>query len=325
MSQAHVLIISTAVDTATDVVERAIHNMGGRTSRINTEEFPFGATLTTILSSDAPHSFCLTTEGSGAETLDRVTAGWYRRVRVPVKPPDMHAGVYDFALRESRAALVGMVLAQRVPMMSPPAQVWAAEQKVFQLAQAREAGLSIPPTVVTNDPEEVKAAFSRYRAGIIAKPVRTGFVDYGNEQHAVYTSRVLEEHLDAVETARLSPAIYQPLIEKKCDVRATLVGDELFVAEIDSQTDPAATVDWRKTTNPHLPHRRSELPERVAAGIRSLAARLGLAFGAFDLIRTPRDEYVFLEVNPNGQWLWLDDMLGLDISGAVARWLLRLP
>jgi glutathione synthase/RimK-type ligase-like ATP-grasp enzyme len=325
MLQPHVLVISTAVDTATDVVERAIHGEGGRVTRINTEDFPFDATLTTSLRSEAVSAFCVTGPGGTPEKLAGVTAVWYRRVRIPVKPPDMHPGVYDFALRESRAALLGMVLAHQVPMMSPPAHVWAAEQKVYQLAQAREAGLSIPATIITNDPEEVKGAFSRFHGGMIAKPVRTGFVDYGDEQHAVYTSRVLEEHLDGVAAARLSPSIYQPLIEKKCDVRATLVGKDLFVAEIDSQTDPAASVDWRKTTNPLLPHRRAELPIAVEAALRTLAARLGLLFGAFDLIRTPDDEYVFLEVNPNGQWLWLDDMLGFDISGAVARWLMRVP
>ena len=49
--------------------------------------------------------------------------------------------------------------------------------------------------------------------------------------------------------------------------------------------------------------------------------RLELNFAAIDLIETPDGEHVFLEVNPNGQWLWLDDMLKLGISQAVADWL----
>jgi glutathione synthase/RimK-type ligase-like ATP-grasp enzyme len=48
---------------------------------------------------------------------------------------------------------------------------------------------------------------------------------------------------------------------------------------------------------------------------------LRLTFGAIDLIQTNTGEYVFLEINPSGQWLWLDDMLGLGISDTMADWL----
>ena len=160
---------------------------------------------------------------------------------------------------------------------------------------------------------------------MIAKPVRSGYVDTGDEQFAVYTSQVLESHLDDLSGAQLSPTIFQPLIPKLVDVRATFVGEELFVAEIESQTDAAAMVDWRRTTNPLLPHRRASLPRAVEQASRRLMKRLGLVFGALDFVRTPDNEWIFLEVNPNGQWLWLDDMLELGITDAVADWLAAVP
>jgi len=133
----------------------------------------------------------------------------------------------------------------------------------------------------------------------------------------------LAEHLEHVETAKLCPAIYQELIDKACDVRVTVVGEEMFVAEIDSQTDPAAMIDWRHTTNPMLPHRRAGLPSAIEDGIRRLLQALNLQFGACDLARDHMGNYHFLEVNPNGQWLWIEDQLGYEISSAVARWLSR--
>lgn len=234
----------------------------------------------------------------------------------------MSPGVHEFCIRESRAALVGTLLAQSTRIMSPPANIWAAEHKIHQLTTAKAAGLDIPATVITNDPDEIRRAFSLFAGNMIIKPVRTGFVDCDGEQRAIYTSRVLESHMSQVESARLSPAIVQPLIDKRCDVRVTAVGTKLFVAEIDSQGDPAAAVDWRRTENPNLPHRRATLPEGVENSIRRLLNNLGLVFGALDLVRTPDDRYVFLEVNPNGQWVWMDDMLDLGISAAVAAWLL---
>ncbi len=119
----------------------------------------------------------------------------------------------------------------------------------------------------------------------------------------------------------MSPAIYQELVPKRFDIRVTIVGKKIFAARIDSQSDPQAAVDWRHTANPQLPHQQVTLPADIEGRLLRLMDRLELNFAAIDLIETPDGEHVFLEVNPNGQWLWLDDMLKLGISQAVADWL----
>ncbi len=156
---------------------------------------------------------------------------------------------------------------------------------------------------------------------MVAKATRTGCATCNGEDFAVFTSEVLEQHLDALDSAKLSPAIYQALIPKRFDLRVTIVGRKIFAAAIDSQSDLAAQVDWRHTGNPKLPHHRIDLPEPIANQVLLMMDTLQLTFGAVDMIQTMNGEYVFLEVNPSGQWLWLDDMLGLGISDAVADWL----
>lgn len=315
----HVLVVSTGLDSSTDEVVIRLVAKGARVTRLNTETFPFHTALTAQLDSSAASAL---ETWVGTNSTRDATSLWYRRVRSPEKPAAMMPGVHDFCLRESRAALIGALLALPHRVMSPPERVWAAEHKLMQLAVAKAVGLQVPTTIVTNDAVQVRTAFRRFRGQMIIKPVRTGYVDYGEEQHAVYTSQVLEEHLAELADVELSPAIYQPLIPKRSDVRATFVGERVFVAEIDSQSDPSASVDWRRTDNPALPHRRTELPRAVEEGAREVMRRLGLSFGAFDFVRTPNDEWIFLEVNPNGQWLWLDDILALGITDAVTDWLL---
>ena len=61
-----------------------------------------------------------------------------------------------------------------------------------------------------------------------------------------------------------------------------------------------------------------DLPERVSEACRDLVQRLGLAFGAIDLLQTTSEEYVFLEVNPNGQWHWLEQITGVRLTAAPA-------
>lgn len=311
-----VLIISTVADIATDAVVKRLQARGIAHKRLNTENYPFLQTFTCWPGEEEPKLF------SGGQTLPAPSAIWYRRLRSPRKPEDMDAGIYDFCLQETRSALLGSLIALSSRWMSHPTAVWQSEYKPYQLSVAKAVGLPIPRTLVTNDPAAIAAAFDQFHA-MVVKPVHSGHVTQGGEDFSIYTSRVLEQHLAQVDSARLSPAIYQELIPKKFDVRVTVVGQRLFPAAIDSQSDPDAAIDWRQTKNPNLPHFPIILPADVTRSLLELMASLHLAFGAIDMIQTPDGQFIFLEVNPNGQWLWIDDKLALGISDAIAEWLIE--
>lgn len=316
ISNPYVLVVSTIADAATDDVVRRLASRSVEFRRINTEAFPFTKRITSRFGAE-PGSPWLEIDG---EVLATPAAIWYRRYRAPMLAEGMEPGVYDFCLREARAGLVGSLLATNCRWMSHPTHIWQAEYKPFQLAMAEKVGLWTPRTVITNDPAAVREAFHEF-GGMIVKPLWSGYVAQGGEEHAIYTSRVTEADLEHVARAQLSPAIYQELIPKRFDIRVTIVGKQLFVAAIDSQSDPDAAIDWRHTSDPELPHHRHELPTGVADQLLALMILLNLNFAAIDLVLTPDGKYVFLEVNPNGQWLWIDDKLELGISQAVANWL----
>lgn len=314
--EGHVLIVSTIADVATDEIVLRLTALGVSHKRLNTEDYPFTSTLTFLpAKSDENWQFAM-----DGELLCTPTSIWYRRMRTPSKPDGMDEGVYTFCLQENRAALLGSLLSLDGKWMSHPAAVWRAEFKPFQLSIAVECGLPIPRTIVTNDPSAIRSAFSEFN-GMIVKPVRSGFIVNEGQEFSIYTSKIVEEHLADLDDARWSPAIYQQLIPKRFDIRVTRVGERLFAVAIDSQSDPAAIIDWRQTNNPRLPHHAISLPEHVKIKLLNVMKALGLTFGAIDMVQTPDNQFVFLEVNPSGQWLWLDDMLHLGISDAVAGWL----
>ncbi len=314
MSESTILIVSTVADTATDTVVQSLIARGVPHQRINTEDFPFERGLT----------FDYQANGRTAIAIDREltssTAIWYRRIRSPAQPDTMDPGIYDFCLRETRAALVGGLLTQSVRWMSHPTAVWSAEFKPYQLRIAQEVGLRIPRTIVSNDPEAIRRAFRDF-GPLIVKPTRSGHFYQGGQEYSIFTSRMTLEHLAELDAAKWAPSIYQECIPKRYDIRVTCVGTCVFAVAIHSQTDPAASVDWRQTANPGLPHSSIDLPLVLIEQIQHLLQRLGLTFGCLDFVLTPENEYVFLEVNPSGQWLWLDDQLNLGISDAVAEWL----
>lgn len=294
-------------------------------TRWNTETFPYQSELTVRMWSEEPAPWMgVAPSGQASVDLSRVERVWYRRVRAPTRPIDMDSGVNDYCLREARSALLGALLGaipRSAAWMSAPDAIWRSEHKLLQLATARSLGLQVPDTLVTNDADEIVAAFRRFSGRMIAKPVRSGYVEVDEVPAAIFTSEILEHHLANIREEAFAPTIYQPLIPKRADVRVTWVSGWCVAAEIDSQSDEAASVDWRRTSNPQLPHRRVVLDDRTTALIAELMNILGLEFGALDFVRTANDELVFLEVNPNGQWLWLDDMLELGISEAIAHWL----
>lgn len=313
----HVLIVSTVADPATDEVIRRLSARGIPHKRFNTEDYPFSRTFAYRPGMRTEQQWMI----SDGEPVALPTAVWYRRLRSPSKPQGMDEGIYNFCVQENRAALVGSILGLETRWMSPPAAVWQSEYKPFQLSLATGIGLNIPPTVITNDPLTIRSLFADFGGNMVVKPTRTGYVTNDGKEYAIFTSRVLEEHLDELESAKLSPAIYQALVPKQFDIRITIVGRRVFAAAIDSQSDEAASVDWRRTSNPRLPHYPIILPADVTACLFRMMDLLRLTFGAIDMVKTPSGDYVFLEVNPSGQWLWLDDILGLGISDAVADWL----
>lgn len=314
-SKAFVLVVSTIADVATDDVIRRLATASIPHHRINTEAIPFSRSIT-LAYGDERHDW-LELDG---QAVPRPTAIWYRRVRSSAKPDGMDQGIYQFCLQESRAALLGGISGVQTRWLSHPASIWQAEHKPYQLALAAELGFRIPRTVITNSAAAIRRAAADF-GRMIVKPARSGHIVHRGVEHAVFTSELLPAHLGDLQGAELSPAIYQELVPKRFDIRVTIVGRKIFAARIDSQSDPQAAVDWRHTANSKLPHQQVTLQEDLEGRLLRLMGRLRLNFAAIDLIETPEGEHVFLEINPNGQWLWLDDMLELGISQAVADWL----
>jgi len=99
----------------------------------------------------------------------------------------------------------------------------------------------------------------------------------------------------------------QDLVEAEKDVTIVVVGVQLFAFELARQPFADRTIDWREVatdyvTDQWLVH---PLPAAIEQGVLSLMADLRLYYGRIDLLLSG-DTYHFLEVNPNGEWGWLD-------------------
>jgi len=159
---------------------------------------------------------------------------------------------------------------------------------------------------------------------IVGKPLRNAVVTGGNRERVLFTTRVsVDEETDA-DSIKACPMILQREIRKKFDVRVTVVGEQVFAATIDSQTDPATEVDWRRMSKAGLGHAVYQLPKAMADRCIALTRKLGLRFGAIDFVLDQDGQLWFLEINPNGQWGWIETRTGHPIAAAIVSELERI-
>jgi glutathione synthase/RimK-type ligase-like ATP-grasp enzyme len=132
-----------------------------------------------------------------------------------------------------------------------------------------------------------------------------------------YTELVTKRDIQNLETIRLCPMTFQAYIPKRLELRITVVGERVFAAEIHSQISNHTQFDWRRYDLARTPHASHVLPHHLELKCVELVRRLGLVYGAIDMILTPDGKYVFLEINPNGQYLWIEELTDLPISEAI--------
>jgi glutathione synthase/RimK-type ligase-like ATP-grasp enzyme len=265
--------------------------------------------------------------GRRAIDLRSVTAVWERRPGVPVAAPEVTDGAHRaWIARESDYCLSGVwesLDCRWVP--GKPSAIAAAQNKVRLLGVAAAIGFSIPRTRITNSPREFLDFYAACRGRIVTKVLRDGLVRQGGDFYAAYTHPVGRRHAARYRSVRYVPLIVQEYVPKRVELRITVVGTSVFTAEIDSQASRSTRHDWRHYDNDRAKYSVHALPRAVERLCLRLVQALNLTFGAIDMVVTPGGEYVFLEINPSGQWSWIESLTGLPISTAIADLLVQRP
>lgn len=210
------------------------------------------------------------------------------------------------------------------PFVNPLATASRAG-KALQANIATKVGLLTPTTYMGAD-SAVAASFldqiNSEEKQACTKPIANAKVWIGGKEHTRFTEILDPATIESLSSLEFCPVIFQEYVPKAYEIRAAVIGDKIFAARIDSQSASGGTrTDWRRYDIPKTPHQAYTLPSELQRQILALQRRLGLLYSSFDFVRTPTGEYVFLETNPFGQWLWIEDLTGLPISKAIAEFL----
>lgn len=309
-------------DSVVQVIE-TITRKGGHAIRFDTDRYPTEVRLTAYYGPANEERLTLTNE-AGEFDLRDVTAIWHRRINLGASLPSTLDKQLRYAsLGEASAAAHGMLASLSAFRMDHLHHIRHAENKQLQLQVARELGLDTPRTLTTNDASAVRAFAKSCADGMVTKMLSSFAIYEEGKELVVFTNPVKPEDLADLSGLNLCPATFQELLPKSLEIRATVVGHRVMSAAVDSQISARATHDWRRDGVRMIQDWQPyQLPLDVEEKLLRLMDHFSLNYGAIDIILTPDNRHVFLELNPCGEFFWLERTPGLRISDAIAGLLL---
>ncbi|MEL6867477.1 MAG: grasp-with-spasm system ATP-grasp peptide maturase [Bacteroidota bacterium] len=195
--------------------------------------------------------------------------------------------------------------------------------KFEYLRMAKKAQICIPDSLVATNKKSV-SPFIEKHGQVIIKPLSEGssFV-VDDVRYATYTAKVEIETLDLFPD-HFFPTLFQELLEKEIELRIFYFDQTFYTMAIFSTLDNQTAVDFRRY-NHHRPNRMVpyRLPEEQEEKLLHFLELVDMDNGSIDMIKTKDGRYVFLEINPLGQFGMVSTPCCYNLEKKVAQYLIR--
>ncbi len=238
---------------------------------------------------------------------------WNRRVMNVDNKKGLPKTLSEIVIDESEKTWDALLNTHKGKVVNRPYNHHHANNKIDQLIYASNR-IKIPDTIVSNNPEEVKNFYAKHQGNICFKLHKGAVVEKDGDKLVVYTNKVTSEQMKNVNLVSEHPCMFQEYIDKNFEVRVTATDNEVVGIKIDSQNSETSKVDFRRYDFKNVSYKFIELPNNVKQFCSSMLKHYKLHFGEFDFINSKKNNYVFLELNPNGQWLWLEKESGYNLT-----------
>lgn len=310
-----ILIISGEKDGHTQVVSDALTKREYPFYLLDLSRFPARAQLSMCYDSHGYKETFFEMEDKRI-SFNAIGAVWWRRPQPFTLHDDIKgAAEANFTINECHSAVNGLWLLTNAFWINQPVNDEVAARKVYQLKVATECGMTIPETLITNNPAHASSFISQRGTGNV---IYKSFL--ATEQTWRETRVVKEQELENLENVKYAPVIFQECIEADIDLRVTIIGDSIFPAAIHA-IETSYKYDFRMNYH-ECKIVEHPLPEKLNQQLLKFMRRLGIVYGAVDLRLRPTGEYVFLEVNPAGQWLFMEQPTGMPITQTLIQTLI---
>jgi ATP-grasp ribosomal peptide maturase len=312
-----VLILAEEHDVSADYMVRALQRRSVDVFRVDLGWFPAQLSFAAELRGNRWTGHLRTP--AHTVNLEDVHAVWYRSPTAFRLPAGLTAEERRIAFTEAKLGLGGVLASLNALWVNHPARSADAAYKPLQLVTAARCGLTVPSTLVSNEPAAV-SKFATESDGTVCKMFGGNSLiereDGRDVRRVAFTHRLSDDDLRDLTGVETTAHQVQRWTPKQYEVRLTAVGDRLFSVAIHADSD-SAKVDWRADYGA-LRYEKIDTPTEIADSVCRYLDSMGLAYGAFDFIVTPDDQWIFLECNPGGQYSWLEKPADVPITDTLA-------
>lgn len=310
-----VLIVTRRDDLHADVVAGKLSGLGGRWFRLNMDAFPAEYVVTLEYDGAAWRGEIRHEPSDDRVALDEIGAVWMRKKAEFAFSAALGRQEEAFARAETEHVLFSVLQGLDCFWMNHPQATRGAIWKGEQLQRASRMGFEAPPTLIGNDPGGVRRFSQDFAHDLIFKPLSSSTLAADRVEardrlvHVMPTTLAsFAEDDDAADPVRIAPCAFQAHIRKSHELRVTVIGQAVFAARLDTQADARTRVDSRNMAAA-IPYRATALAPETEERCRAFVQSYGLNFGALDIIVTPDGREVFLENNPVGQFLYIEELV----------------
>ncbi len=315
-----ILIISDANDVHTQKVESYLFVENVKFIRFNLDVNSLLHTFVTYDENDWQIS-C----PNGSFKCSEISVVWNRRTYVELLLDEMDSDNVGFKIwkGEWNKTLLGIYSSlESKKWLNYYRDSYYAENKYKQYSIAKAIGFNTPSFICSNDKSFI-SNFLNDETRKVLKFMNQDFYKTGKSDYkGIYVNLLSSEGLSKFQEFGENPIVVQDYINKKYEVRYTIVGTMHFVCKIESQSSVIANIDWRRYDLANTPHSIIEPPLCICEKVNQFMNEFNLNYGAMDFIIDENDNWFFLELNSMGQFLWIEDLTGLDISYHISRWLI---
>lgn len=318
-----ILLITNKEDITTDFIVNKLNKIGYPYYRLNTEDLVQSIDVNLNLSEN--YYYLFDNRKNKEIDLTSIKSVYYRRPKLPrINYTNLSYGENNFVLSEINLLIEGIYkLLINAFWINPVYKIREAENKIYQLLIAKKLHFTIPNSLITTLEVEAKKFINRFDFDCIVKPIKSGFIEENlEESQLVFTSLITDHQIETLGRVKACPTFFQNNIRKFADIRVTIVGDKVYSTIIHSQEFDSSIIDWRKSDTINIKHEQHSLPKKLERMCIGITKYLGLTFSAIDLILDEKDNYYFLEINPNGQWGWIEKRVGYEISQEIVNLLM---
>lgn len=316
------LIITSKDDAHADyVIDKANGlELGNKLIRLNTEDFNQNCTI----SFKDGEFFVHIKDSDRYFSSSEVLSVWFRRPK-DIDVQHSQTDVKQYIEIQSTASLRGLYFCTHdsAVWINPLTSLHRARIKIQQLQKALDLGFDVPQSIVSNSPNELISFFDRFKI-VCTKSLDEPNFTINGVLYPMFTRIVQDKNelINNIDSLRICPVLLQEYIEKNSDIRVIVLGDRVFSIEIFSQDNELSIHDFRGVAPKFLRHSIHQLPSSLVKMIQDFVKQQGLYFSALDFVLSKDGQYFFLENNPNGQWLWLEGITGINISDCLLQDLL---